>query len=146
MFFFKYSFWKLCQCLLSLIVFSTILVREACLMTGVTCRKSPPRSNALPPNGLSDFIIFLSIRSIASKAWSGAMGASSHMITDASLSVWAALLFKDIDEFDVSFKSSGSLKTEWTVRPPIRIVAAMPVQATDITSFCSPLSMWRRVL
>ena len=57
--------------------FSTIVVREACGITGRTCGKFPPSRKILPPQGLSSLVRSRSSLSIACNACNGIIDASS---------------------------------------------------------------------
>ena len=57
--------------------FSTINVREACSITGRTCRKSPPSKKILPPKGISSLMRSRSSLSIACNACNGIIEALS---------------------------------------------------------------------
>ena len=106
------------------------LLMEPLGITGITYQKSPPRTMTFPPNGRSFCIKDCRPLSIASKAFAGAMGASSHMMTSAFLYLCASGDCPFRHSGDDASRSSGILKVLCAVAPVDNNIAAIPVHAT----------------
>jgi len=114
--------------------------------TGRICRKSPPSTTVIPPNGFSllfwfvNLSISLRLLSSASKQFLFAIGASSQIIIEVFFSSSARWVPCLISHVDSSVMLSGILNLECAVLPPGISKAAIAHDATASTIFPSDRS------
>ena len=117
--------------------------RDPFLTTGSICRKSPPRTTGLPPNGRSAFEGVCSERisrivlSKASKHQRWVIGASSHIMREDTCISSASMVPLLTLHVLASFTSNGILNLECAVRPLGKSRDATPEEATASTIFFS---------